>query len=228
MPSAIRKPTVSAPERRPRATHGATEVQVFLGPERTRELLAIINRAGSISLQDFARAAFAPDAPVWQSPPPERRRRNWQPGGRARSSAAALLGQLREHHLVWSPSRGVFQLTDSGRELLLRQPGAAPGAFPTPEPPAPDDHRWGQTEGGDRLLVDGATGNSWRLDRSGRLQLRRAGMEWERFAPQPAPAPPPAAMPTTWTDVYGQTWFRGASGDVWAWDHRVGAWARVA
>lgn len=201
---------------------------MFLGPERTRELLAIIDRAGSVSIAEFARAAFAPDAPVWKSAPPERRRRTWQPGGRARSSAAALLGHLRERHLVWSRSAGTFELTDAGREFLHRQPGAAPGSFPTPERPAPDDHRWRQTERG-RLLADQSTGNSWRLDRSGRLFLRRAGMEWESFPQQPAQAsPPPAAMPTTWTDVYGQTWFRGASGDVWAWDHRVGAWARVA
>lgn len=201
---------------------------MFLGPARTRELLATIDRAGSVSVAEFARAAFAPDAPVWKSAPPERRRRNWRPGGRARSAAAALLGHLRESHLVWSRSQGVFELTDAGREFLHRQPGAAPGSFPTPEPPAPNDYRWGQTESGDRLLADEATGNHWRLDRSGRLYLRRAGMEWESFAPQPAPAPPPAAMPTSWTDVHGQTWFRGAAGDIWRWDPWVTAWARVA
>lgn len=200
---------------------------MFLGPGRTRELLAIIDRAGSVSPVDFARAAFAPDAQVWRSPPPKRRRRDWTPGGRARSSAAALLGHLRERHLVWSPSRGVFQLTDAGRELLHRQPGAAPGAFPALEPPALDDHRWLHTEGGGRLLADGATGNTWRLDRGGRLHLRRAGMEWESFHQQQA-SQQQAPQPVQWCDPSGRLWYRGVANDTWTWEPALGSWVRVA
>lgn len=200
---------------------------MFLGAARTRELLAIIDRAGSISIADFARAAFPADNAIWRSPPPKRRRWDWKPGGRARSSAGALLGELRQRHLVWSRGNDIFSLTDAGRELLHRATGADPAPLPQVAPPPIDDQRWYRSGNDDWRLDDAITGNRWRREKDGRLHLQRAGMTWEAVTWARA-EPPVALKPVQWTDGSGRLWFRGVANDTWTWEPTLGTWVRVA
>lgn len=115
-------------------------------PETIIKVLRFLERkGGQVHVRELAKHLW-PESPVWKTPAKGRNAAGpHKPGARLHTAAACLCGRLASQYLLRRASKGIYEITERGRQYLSAPLApAVPADAPGPQAPvALPLWRWG-------------------------------------------------------------------------------------